>query len=212
MNQVQNSQQIHIEFLLEEHSAEAALMNIVPKILGPTVSLRFHPYSGKRDLLDKLPWRLKAYSRWLPTNWRIVVLVDRDQEDCEWLKAKLEQNAQDASLPTKSSPWPSPRIVLNRLAIEELEAWFFGDVDALIRAYPRLGRNIAAKARYRDPDAIGGGTWEALEKELKQAGYYQGGLAKIKLARDVSTYMDPDRNRSRSFQVFRKGLLELVRQ
>ena len=52
--------------------------------------------------------------------------------------------------------------VVNRLAIEELEAWFFGDVEALHAAYCRVSINLQDQARYRDPDAIRGGTYEAL--------------------------------------------------
>ena len=51
--------------------------------------------------------------------------------------------------------------LVNRLAVEELEAWFFGDVDAMATAYPRVPRTLAQRAPYRDPDRIKGGTWEA---------------------------------------------------
>ena len=100
--------------------------------------------------------------------------------------------------------------VLNRLAIEELEAWFFGDIEALNAAYPRISLNLGNKAKYRDPDSIAGGTWEALERELKRVGYYSGGLSKISAAREISLHMVPERNRSHSFQVFRRGLLEIT--
>ena len=38
------------------------------------------------------------------------------------------------------------------------------------------------------------------------AKYHPGGLEKIRAAREISNHMDPDRNRSRSFQVFRDAL------
>jgi hypothetical protein len=47
-------------------------------------------------------------------------------------------------------------------------------------------------------------------RELQRAGHHQGGLAKIRAAREISVCMEPDRNRSRSFQVFRQGLLDLT--
>lgn len=87
---------------------------------------------------------------------------------------------------------------MNRIAIEELEAWFFGDIQALRAAYPRLSANLGQRERYRDPDAIPGGTWECLERELRQVGYHKGGLQKIALARDVARHMQPERNRSQS--------------
>ncbi len=76
--------------------------------------------------------------------------------------------------------------------------------------YPRVSKNLERQSRYRDPDAITGGTWEALQRVLQQAGYHQGGRAKIQAARDISTYMQPERNRSRSFQTFRQGIISLL--
>jgi hypothetical protein len=202
---------MHIEFLVEEPSAEAALINIVPKVLGEDPSFRIHAYQGKSDLLKRLLDRLKGYKHWLPEDGRIVVLIDADDEDCRGLKTKLEGIARSAGLLTKSEALLGSNFqVLNRLAIEELEAWFFGDVEALHAAYPRVSLSLGRKARYRNPDAIRGGTWEALERELKRVGYYLSGISKISNARAVSVHMEPERNHSKSFQVFRKGLLNLV--
>jgi len=129
---------MHVEFLVEEPSAEAALFNIIPKILHD-VTFRIHPFQGKQDLFSKLLPRLKGYRGWLPEDWKIVVLVDTDDEDCKELKAKLEERAQTAGLMTKSRRTGESYFqVLNRLAVEELEAWFFGDVEALHYVYPRI--------------------------------------------------------------------------
>jgi hypothetical protein len=202
---------MHIEFLVEEPSAEAALLNILPKVFEPTTSFAIHSYQGKQDLLKKLPSRFRGYKAWLPRDWRIVVLIDADDEDCRRLKARLENIAQNSNLLTKSVTRNSSNFqVVNRLAIEELEAWFFGDIEALNAAYPRISLNLGNKAKYRDPDSITGGTWEALERELRKVGYYSGGLSKISAARDISVHMAPERNRSHSFQVFRRGLLEIT--
>ncbi len=202
---------MHIEFLVEEPSAEAALQSLVPKIVGPGVSSAFHVHQGKRDLLARLPERLRGYSRWLPKDWRIVILTDLDRQDCRKLKDALEQYARDAGLTTRSISGVGGRFqVLNRIAIEELEAWFFGDMSALIQAYPRIPKTLTKRVGYREPDAIRGGTWETLERLLQKLDYYPGGLPKIEVARRVSQYMDPDRNRSKSFQVFRQGVRELA--
>ncbi len=202
---------MHIEFLVEEPSAEAALRNLVPKILGQDVSFAIHPHQGKPDLLTKLPGRLKGYKNWLPEDWRIVVLIDADNDDCKKLKAELEKKAARAGLVTKSGARTGARFqILNRLAIEEIEAWFFGDVEAILAAYPRVSLNLAQKASYRNPDAIAGGTWEALERELQNVGYHPGGLIKISAARNISAQMKPERNRSKSFQVFKQGLLDAL--
>lgn len=202
---------MHIEFLVEEPSAEAALNNLAPAILGPDITFQVHPYNGKPDLLAKLPDRLAGYRSWLPADWRIVVLIDADEEDCRQLKARMAESARAAGLVTRSAAGGAQFQVLNRLAVQELEAWFFGDIEALRAAYPRLDPNLARRSRYRVPDAIAGGTWEALEYELQRAGYAPGGLAKVANARAVSAHMQPEQNRSHSCQVFRQGLLGLIR-
>ncbi|HKH47928.1 MAG TPA: DUF4276 family protein [Thermoanaerobaculia bacterium] len=202
---------MHLETLVEERSAEAALSHLLPRILGPEISFAIYSHRGKMDLLAKLPQRMRGYARWMPDNWRILILTDADGRDCLPQKEVLESVVRASGLLTRSSGGPGGRFqVSTRLAIEELEAWFLGDVEALCSAYPRLSPTLAWQAPYRDPDAVRGGTWEALERELQRAGYHAGGLSKIKAAREISVHMDPARNRSRSFQVFREGLLKLI--
>ncbi|MCX6829975.1 MAG: DUF4276 family protein [candidate division Zixibacteria bacterium] len=202
---------MRIEFLLEERSAEAVMRNIVPKIINWDAIVGYHVFNGKHDLLGKLPNRLKGYKeicRFDPC--KIVVLIDKDRQDCHVLKTRLERVAADAGLITKTQCGLNMQFqVLNRLAIEELEAWFFGDNQALSTAYPRVPTHLHAKAKYRNPDGIPGGTSQALERVLMQAGYYAGGMPKIEVAMKVSSLMNPDRNTSKSFQVFKAGLLAL---
>jgi len=174
-------------------------------------SFSIHPFNGKKDLLGKLPGRLRAYKKWIPRDYRIVVLIDRDRDDCTLLKKQMENIAIEAGLSTKSSSLNEGHFqVLNRIAIEELEAWFFGDVEALVAAYPRVPLTLGAKERYRDPDAVVN-AWEALERVLQQAGY-PGPLRKIKSASEISRGMIPERNRSASFQSFYTGILACIRQ
>ena len=196
---------MHIEFLLEEQSAEAALKAILPKILPSNISFYLHVFEGKHDLLRKLSLRLKGYRPWIPDDWRIIVLVDEDRQNCRELKAKLERAAREAGFVTKSSAPPNGNFqVVNRLAIEELEAWFFGDIEALRKAYPKISKTFQHRAKYRDPDAIIGGTHEALARLLRQ--YYPKWLPKTAVAENIALHMEPNRNNSRSFQVFINGL------
>lgn len=200
---------MQLEFFVEEPSMEAALINLVPNILsGKDFEFEIHVYQGKPNLIKSLPQRLKAYRNFRDNDLRLIILVDRDDDDCKVLKKELEEIAEFAKLPTKSNPDSDGLYVLiNRIAIEELEAWFFGDVDALRTAYPKVKATLEKQAKFRDPDAIRGGTWEALERELVY--HHPGGLAKIKAADEISQHMRPDKNRSRSFQVFRDALLEI---
>ena len=202
---------MHIEFLVEEESCKAALEGLVPKI-APQVSFEVHPHQGKRHLLRQLPARLNGYRQWLPTDWRIAIVLDADtRERCVELKHTVEKIAREAGFHTKSRTDSQGGFeVITRLAVEELEARFFGDVDAVRAAYPRVPGSLGKKAPYRDPDAIQGGTWEALERVLQRAGYHKGGLPKITAARAIAEHMDPARNRSRSFQTFQEGLLALA--
>ena len=202
---------MHLVFFVEEASLESALTQLLPKILPPTVSSKIHAFRGKPDFLAKLPDRLKGYQAWLPPDWKIVILIDEDREDCRKLKEKLEIMAISSGLITKSSCQKYKSFqVLNRIVVEELEAWFFGDVQAIRQAYPKVSANLANQQPYRDPDAIKGGTWEALERVLKKAGYHPGGLEKYKASSEISQYMNPELNRSKSFQVFYQGLLEII--
>ncbi len=200
----------HIEVLVEEASTEAALLELLPKMLGD-VTFRIHPHGGKSDLLRKVPSRLRAYSRWLPSDWRILVLVDQDQQDCGQLKRTLLHFVKAAGLRAASAKRPGG-VVLARIAIEELEAWFVGDVPALVQAFPGVSPHLAAREKFRDPDAVTGGTWEVLARVLNAAGHYSEGYPKIEAARRVAEKMDPARNRSKSFQMFRDGLKAILQE
>lgn len=202
---------MHLEILVEEASAEAALRKLLPKILRGAATFNLVVHEGKPDLLKRLPDRLRGYRAWIPEDYRIIVLVDEDREDCERLKQTLGEEARRAGFSTPSKPGRRGGFeLLNPIAVEELEAWFFGDVEALREVYPRVPATLEQKARFRDPDAIKGGTWEVLERVLNRAGYFSAGMPKIEVARRVAQHMEPERNRSHSFQVFRSGLTSLL--
>ena len=187
---------------VEEYSMEATLEQILPKLLAD-IEFQIIRFQCKNDLLKKAPERLLGYATWLPASWRILVLVDRDDDDCVMLKAELENIAAAAGLQTKTTAGQGRAFqVVNCIAIEELEAWFFGDWPAVQATYPRVSATIPQKAGFRDPDAIAGGTWEALERVLKRAGYFSTGFRKLEFARAVARQMEPQRNTSRSFQAF----------
>ncbi len=190
---------------------ETALRLLLPKMLANT-SFEIYPYQCKDELLQRLPERLRGYARWLPRNWRIIVLVDRDNDDCHELKTSLEECSSRAGFVTKTRARieGTPYIVINRIVIEELEAWYFGDWAAVQAAYPNVPAGIPGRTKYRNPDSIKGGTWEAFERILRRRGHFSGGLRKIEAARSIVPHMDPERNRSRSFQVFHEALREMI--
>lgn len=188
----------HLELLVEEPSMEAFLRALMPRLLPADRTFDIHPFQGKSDLLRKLENRLRGYAQWLPPDWRIVVVVDRDDEDCLRLKRSLESMVANAGLRTRSRAGKLTGQVVNRIAIEELEAWYFGDWHAVRSVYPRVSPGIPAQRAYREPDAIHG-TWECFERILQHAGYFSTGFRKVEAARMLGGLVDPRRSRSPSF-------------
>ena len=195
----------HLDFLVEEPSMEAALHLLLPKIIG-NKSFRLHTFRGKHQLLKVLPQRLQGYRAWIPDSWRIIVLVDKDDDDCHELKTRMERMASKAGFLTHPASHATQGIVIYRIACEELESWYFGDWEAVRAAFPKVSSTIPNNAKYRDPDSIAGGTWEALERILQRAGYYKGGFRKIESAQLIAENMIPEKNTSHSFRVFLSAL------
>lgn len=200
MNEVQVSR---LEVLVEEPSMEQLLRAVFPRMLS-RISYDVFTHQCKQDLLQRLPERLQGYSRWLTPDHKILVVLDRDGDDCVRLLADIDRVVTNASLVPRSKGSSQPFQVATRLAIEELEAWYFGDWEAVRSAYPRVPETIPAQARYRKPDVIKGGTWENFERVLQKAGYFQGGLRKIEAAKTIGPHMNPDRNTSPSFAALRR--------
>ncbi|WP_375433880.1 DUF4276 family protein [uncultured Hymenobacter sp.] len=197
---------MHIEFLLEEPSAEAALNILLPKLLPPDATWNCYPHRGKTDLLQRLPGRLKTYTHQFPhqPELRVVILMDADT-DCRQRKVELEKVVADAGLPTKTTALPGqPFRIITRLAIQELEAWFLGDRTAIQTAYPRV-RPQHFSGLPHDPDTIAD-TWGTLWRVLQEGGYYKAGKAKVEWAETIAPHLDPKQNRSVSFQYFCQGL------
>lgn len=194
----------HIEILTEEQSMESALRLLVPKVISG-ISFEIYPSQNKSELISSLPARLRAYPKWIPETCLILVILDRDNDDCVDLKSSLDDFARAAGLGVGLGASGGTARVVNRIAIEELEAWFFGDWPAVMHAYPGVDKNLPAKSGFRDPDLIPN-AWESLERVLQRAGYFRTGLRKIELAQTITPHMSVANNRSRSFQAFVKTL------
>lgn len=201
--------ELRVDFLVEEPSMEVFLRAWLPREVLPDSAFDVFPFRSKSDLIKSVPNRLKGYAKWIHEHHKILVLVDRDEDDCMSLKKDLEQAAKDAgvvSLSTGAEAWS----VANRIVIEELEAWFFGDWEAVREAYPRVPPSLRKKQGYRIVDEIRGGTWEALERILQRAGYFGGGLRKLELSQAVGERFSAERCDSKSFQVFHALLRDLA--
>jgi len=200
----------HLEFLVEEPSMEAFLGEVLQRILPEGCSHAIYPFQGKGDLLKKLKSRLCGYARWLPEDCRIIVVVDRDADDCRDLKKRLEKVAAVAGLRTRTASGAKTWQLVNRIVVEELEAWYFGEWEAVRSAFPGLPSTPPQTRAFRHPDAVSGGTWEAFERVLKKNGYFKTGLRKIEAARAIGARFDPGKCCSPSFCRFYEAVREAV--
>lgn len=160
---------------------------------------------SNRLLLNNLPKVLKGYGRSLPEGSAVIMVADLDDKDCISFKNELLQVLDECN--------PQPT-ALFRIAIEEIEAWLLGDVEAVKAAYPRARQTVL---NGYTPDSICG-TWEVLadavypggSRQLKKLGYPEVGRIKCEWAERIAPYVEVDRNRSKSFQVFLDGVRRLV--
>jgi len=214
---------MHIEILTEDASGAKLLEVVLPKLLGEHGELhtwRVHSYksigripknlkpgtdAAKRILLDRLPVLLSGYGK-TPGIDVVVVVLDSDRRDCAQFLAELKALAAGCN---------SALNVMFRLAIEEIEAWYLGDRQALQAAYPRAKADVLG--RYVQDSACG--TWELLADAvypggfaaIKKAGWPLPGQIKCEWAEKIGPLLDPDRNVSPSFGKLRDGLRGLGR-
>ncbi len=213
---------MHIEILVEDSSGQTLLETLVPKILGAQGdphTWRIHFYKGigripknlngggdpaKRILLDQLPKLLRGYGR-TPGIDAVVVVLDSDRRDCVDFLAELKAVAAGCN--------PAPN-TLFRIAVEEMEAWYFGDRQALLTAYPRAKADVLN--RYQQDSVCE--TWERLadaiypggSAAIKKAGWPLPGQVKHEWAEKIGPLLEPDQNISPSFGKLRDGLRRLA--
>ena len=213
---------MHIEVLVEDSSGERLLAALLPKLLGAhgaPHTWNLHGYRGvgrippglkpradasKRILLDRLPRLLAGYGR-TPGIDAVVVVLDTDDRNCATFLAELKDVAASCASPPRT---------LFRLAIEEIEAWYLGDREALLAAYPQADKKLLG--RYEQDSVCG--TWEILAdaihpggtKAIRKAGWPLPGEIKHKWAEVIGPRLEPDRNLSPSFAKRRDGLRRLV--
>lgn len=179
-----------IVFLLEEKSMKYFLDGILPRIIPEGIAYLTIPHEGKSDLQKSIPIKLRG---WTQPDTKFVVVQDQDANDCRELKKKLADLCA-----------PYNKEVLIRIACHELEAWYFGDLDAVSRAYGKGLKNLKNKKAYRIPDDIIRPK-EQLKKILPMHQQISG-------AKRISPYIDIAHNCSVSFQIFVKGVQRLCAQ
>lgn len=211
---------MHFEILIEDISGKKALEILIPKILNGEQSYRIIPYKGighiltdmrnSRDakgrlLLNKLPNLIQGYGRSLSYNDIVVVVCDLDRNCQKEFRNELLRVCN------RCNPAPMTQFCI---AVEEMEAWYLGDIPAVKAAFPK------AKSRplvsYNNDTICG--TWEVLadaiysggSAKLRQEGYQRIGEEKSKWALQIAPLMDVEENDSPSFCYFRDKLRELA--
>lgn len=213
---------MHIEVLVEDSSGATLIGTLLPAVIGdfdsphtwrilrykgigrlpPGLSVKADP--AKRALLDQLPRLLTGYGR-TPGIDAVVVVLDSDRRDCKSFLKELH------TLHQRCRPAPN---ALFRLAIEELEAWYLGDRQALLAAYPRAKKDVLS--RYHQDSVCG--TWEVLadavhpggSAALQKEGWPLPGEIKHGWAERIGPRMNIEQNLSPSFCKFRDGLRRIV--
>jgi len=214
---------MHIEVLVEDSSGAKLVEILLPKLIGEfdaphrwrvhdhrgigrlPKNLKSQPDPTTACLLDKLPALLRAYGKPNSGIDAVLVVLDSDRRPWREFQTELEAVAQACgATPT----------VLVRLAVEEIEAWYFGDRTALLAAYPRAKRRVLATY---EQDGVCG-TWERLADAihpegslaLKKAGWPSPGQLKHEWAAAIGPLMDVERNQSPSFCRLRDSLRQLL--
>jgi hypothetical protein len=187
--------------VLVEGPSERALFEGWGQRFLSSHSLRIHPHQGKgrlpgdpdarvdprrRGLLDQLPAKLRAFGQDLDSKTdRVLVLVDADDDDCEELKDRL------AALKERIHPCPE---VMFRIAVEETEAFYLGDVNAIRKAFRSV--KLSAMKDY-EQDAPDVGTWEIFRDVIGASDE-----DKVEWATQIAPCLskDPLKNKSPSFR------------
>lgn len=208
---------MHLEFLVEDKSGSRLLAHLIPRVIGSNGrphTYRIHSYRGigtipgnlrpktdayKGILLDNLSKILMGYAK-TPGIDAIVVVLDSDRKDCRVFLDLLTDLAAKSGAPN----------TLFRMAIEEMEAWYLGDVEAIKTAYRNAKVNVA-KSYVQDSVC---GTWELLadmlhpggRRAIEKSGWPLPGQLKVEWADAIGPHLDPSRNSSPSFAKFVAGL------
>lgn len=170
--------------MVEEPSIEH-VANIIAERLGIADRTKVIAHEGKNDLKRSFPRKVRAWNAGLVT--RFVICMDNDNANCTILKQQLR-----ALLP------PQPRHEFKiRLVMNELEAWYLGDMKALELAW-QIPMGSAdknqGKQKFRTPETLVHAKRD-FEKLVKARG-------QITLARSIAPHLSIENDRCPSFKHF----------
>ncbi len=156
-------------------------------------SVHVIPHEGKSDLRLSFPRKLRA---WI-TDADFLILHDKDSSpDCVKLKRELLD-----LVPAHKRAVTKVRIVMN-----ELEAWYLSDLEALVSAGLINAGTLTSlhrKRKFRDVERLNNAKQE-FSKLVRERG-------QRKLARLIAPHLDPQRSQSISFRLFCRDISTLSR-
>jgi hypothetical protein len=186
---------VTVHFLVEGPSERAFFDGWAPRALGGQ-KIRVHPHEGKgklpkdlaaappsdqRQLLTQLPAKLRGYAEASNVaDLHVVVVLDADDDDPDELARAIESAARTVA--------PKLRVTV-RLAVEETEAFYLGDLKGLRKAYPAADMK---RAQDYVPDSICG-TWELFSHVIDD-----GGERKVEWAETMGPLLTTKAEESRS--------------
>lgn len=216
---------MRVEILSEDKSGAVVVRRLTDKLLnklGVEYELYVRPHRGcgslpkeldappspmTNSLLGLLPAELRAFNRILKPNEDVlVVIMDSDDKDPQELRDRLYSVCRLYC--------PNVRTVVG-LCTEEIEAWLLGDFEAIINTFPEA----SAKAHDSYIQDSVCGTWEKLcevvapdnYEELINIGYPAIGNYKALWADSISANMEPERNVSPSFILYKNALMQAIK-
>ena len=207
---------MHFQFLIEDQSSAALIEILMQRISARTSNVTFSCKAFKGlggftkkntvketktgKLLNDLTTYLRGFNKSLqgfPS--AIFVVLDNDERDTDKFRDELNQIARQNNITVDH---------VFCIAVEEIEAWFLGDENAILAAYPSAK---LAKLHTYVQDSICG-TWEFLAEVVYPGGlfklqrdcssYMEIGRYKYEWAKNIGVHMDMEHNNSPSFMYF----------
>ncbi len=174
----------HAVIMVEEESIEEVTKIIVSR-LGIKNQIKIIPHDGKNDLEKSFPRKIANWRS--PHRTRFVICRDSDGSNCAVLKQRLK-----CLLPQTTQHEFKLRLVMN-----ELEAWYLGDLEALYKA-ELISRGavdqIRNRKQFRSPESI-----QNAKREFTKLVNAKG---QINLARRIAPHLELENGRCSSFKHF----------
>ncbi len=170
--------------MVEEESIEV-VTRIIVKRLKIEDQIRIIPHDGKKDLEKSFPRKIANWQN--PQRVRFVICRDNDGGDCTILKQRLK-----SLLPPTTQHEFKLRLVMN-----ELEAWYLGDLEALQSAgliTPGFVDQNRNKRNFRSPEGL-----QNAKQEFRKLVKTKGQIA---LARAIAPHLELNNERCLSFKHF----------